>query len=390
MIAKQLREEKLAILAPAGDPPVVAKASAGITTQRGFRNSDMMGVSNEIVFDYGMRFDNGGNSTGDIHLDHAGGHPSPHISSLGDAARKTKSISSRTSSVNLGVSYTHESRRGSTAFNPGTHSSGMIDQGAAPIISQTPSIKSNNSASSFKPRDDLRKSNVNAMNSTAGPSTPSDNAYDPGYPQITGNIGTSVSSLNSAVITPTVSRPHGKHSLPMADNRTRTLHGRGSPQVDRGVYNAPSVQEVPYFTVDHTPQKLVPSTGAARDHSSLVRQCTYLTEIHNPRPDRASAGTVDWQKKRAIEVSLDVFSTEIPLILISNQNLGAAVDALVSLDDVIAGSLISDCGALLNNHTPAAEESSSAPDGDKLSVMRVSASINFPSSVDTELTCSVV
>ena len=391
MITKQLREEKMAILAPAGDPPVVAKAGVGTTTaQRGSRNSDILGVGNEMVFNYGMRFRDGGNSTGDINLDHARGHRSPHMSSLGDAAGKIKSTSSRTSSVNLGISHTHESRRGSTTFNPGTYSSGAIDektdQGAAPITSQRPHIKSNNSASSLRSRSDLRRNDVNAMNTTTGPIIPSDSAYDPDDTRITENVGTPVAGLNSAVIPPSVSRPHSNHSLPIGDNRTRTLNGRETPQVYRVDYIAPSFQEVPNVMVHHAPQKLVPSTGTAHEHSSLVRQCTYLTEIHNPHLDRASAGTVDWQKKRAIEVSVDVFRVEIPLTLKSNQDLVAAVDGLVSLDDAIAGSLIGDCETLLDNHTYTAEGSLKTPDAHKLSMMRVSASITLPSSV-AELIC---
>ena len=353
MIIQQLREEKMAIPGLASDPPVVAEASAGAATpQRGSSNSDMVGVSNEMVFNHGMGFGNGMNFTGDMNLDHVRGRRSPNASSMGDAARRTGRTSSSTSSVTR----SHESRWGTTAFNPGTSSSGVIDQeidqGAASITSQRRHIKSN-SASSFRSRNDLPRSDFDAMNSsgvidqeidqgaasitsprrhiksnsassfrsrndlrrsdntTAGPSTP----LDITYPQITGNFDTPVAGLNSAFIAPSVSAPYSDHVLPMDDNRTRIPTGRETPQLYRGVSTAPSFQEAPNLMVNHASQKLVPSSRAARDHGSLVRQCKYWTELHNPRPDRARAGIVDWQKKRAIEVSVDVFRAEISLIL---------------------------------------------------------------------------
>ena len=360
----------MAIPGLAGNPPVVPQASAGTATaQKGFRNSDMMGVSNEMVVNDGMGFGNGMNFTGDMDLNHARGHRSPEVSFMGDAARKTRSTSSSISSVSHGASRTYESRRGTTAFNPGTYSSGVIDQeidqGAASITSQRPHIKSENSASSFRSRNDLGRSDFNAMNTTAGPSAPVV------YPQITGNLGTPV-GFNSAFMAPSVFGPHSNHILPMDDNRTRTPNGRETPQHYRGFSAPPSFQEAPNFMVDHAPQKLVPSSRAARDHGSLVRQCTYLTETHNPRPVRANARIVDWEKRGAIEVSVDVVRAEIPLILTSNQDLGAALDDLLSLDDAVAGSLISDCETLLTNHTPAAEGSLSTADEYKLSKLRVS------------------
>ena len=222
-------------------------------------------------------------------------------------------------------------------------------------------------------RNDLRRSDLDAMNTTAGPSTPLATVDRPVYTRITGNCGTPVAGLNSSFFAPGVSGTHSNHIFQMDDNRTSTPNGRETPQLYHGVYTALSVQEAPNFMVDHAPERLVPSSKAARDHSLLVRQCTYLTdEYHKPRPDLASAGAVDRRKKREIEVGMGVFRAEISLLLTSNQDLGAARDGLMLLDDAVAGSLISDCEDLLNNHTPAAGGSLSTPDGYKLSMMRVS------------------
>ena len=86
-----------------------------------------------------MGFGNSMTFTGDVNLDNARDHQSPDASFMGDAAPKTRSTSSRTSSISLGVSRYHESRQGITAFHHGTYSSRLIDQeidrGAASITS---------------------------------------------------------------------------------------------------------------------------------------------------------------------------------------------------------------------------------------------------------------
>lgn len=158
------------------DPPMVARASAGTATaQMGSRNGAMMGVSNNMVFNHSMGFGNGMTFTGDMNLDNARGHRSPNACFMGDAAPKTRSTSSSTSSISLGVSHNYESRQGVTSFNLGSYSNRVIDQetdrGTASITSQRHHITTHNSASSFMSRNDSRRSDFDAMNTTAGPST---------------------------------------------------------------------------------------------------------------------------------------------------------------------------------------------------------------------------